>query len=299
MSKHIQMSFFSDLFHHSWEASHKATIKTRHNKTNTMDLPSQHNARREPRETPTRAGLPSAGLDRLRVEVGLGLGAVDAVNAGRAAGGLVDAGAAVLGAAGGGGAQLDDGGRATIRTSGLALGQSTVGAAFGSTAEADDRDGWEATETGEGRVGALHRLGVRVGWGAAAKRSVQALGVAGGSAEVEAAVADLAAGARLLLDDGGRTTEGSDGLTLGDGAVWRAWRFGNYRHEQVQLRPCLSAGRRHQNHERRTEHAETTNEEMSLGVLLEVYATGCSELSTFLGNPILPNTYQLPEMAYG
>ena len=163
MSKHIQMSFFSDLFHHSWEASHKTTIKTRQNKTNTMDLPSQHNARREPREAPTRAGLPSAGLDRLRVEVGLGLGAVDAVNAGGAAGGLVDAGAAVLGAAGGGGAQLDDGGRATIRTSGLALGQSTVGAAFGSTAEADDRDGWEATETGEGRVGALHRLGVRVG----------------------------------------------------------------------------------------------------------------------------------------
>ena len=176
-------------------------------------------ARSAPRKAPTRAGLPSAGLDRLRVEVGLGLGAVDAVNAGGAAGGLVDAGAAVLGAAAGGGAQLDDGRSATIRTSGLALGQSTVGAACGSTAEVDDRDGWEATETGEGRVGSLHRLGVRVGGAAAAKRSVQALGVAGGSAEVEAAVADLAAGAGLLLDDGGRATEGSDGLTLGDGAV--------------------------------------------------------------------------------
>ena len=117
------------------------------------------------------AGLPSAGLDRLRVEVGLGLRAVDAVNAGGAAGGLVDAGAAVLGATAGGGAQHGESALTAVSARGLALGQSTVGVARGA-AGAEAGDGWEdwqirgTTETGEGtegRVGSLHRLGVRVG----------------------------------------------------------------------------------------------------------------------------------------
>ena len=98
--------------------------------------------RSELRETPTRAGLPSAGLDRLRVEVGLGLGAVDAVNAGGAAGGLVDAGAAVLGAAAGGGAQHGEGALTAVSARGLALGQSTVGVARGA-AGVEAGDGWE------------------------------------------------------------------------------------------------------------------------------------------------------------
>ena len=154
----------------------------------------------------------------------LGLGAGDAVHAGRAAGGLVEAGAAVLGATTSRRTQLSDGGLAAIRAGGLALGQLAVGVTC-ARAEAKTGDNWEGrqtvdtSETDQGRVGELRRLGVRVGGAAGAMRSDEALGVAGGRADVDAAVDCLSAGARLHLDSSGRASERANGLSLDDVAA--------------------------------------------------------------------------------
>ena len=221
--------------------------------------PVRRGARTVLREAPARDGLPS-GLDRLRVEAGLGLGPGGAVHAGGAAGGPVEAGAAVLGAAAGRGAQHGDGAPAAVCGSGPALSEAAVGAAGGAAqAKAgdhwEDRQAWGASEAEWGGVGALYRLGVRVGGAAGSLGSVKALGVAGGGAEVEAAVEGLATGAGLLLGNGGLATEGSDGLTLGDVAARGARRSWTQRQE-LQLRPRLHTGHRRQDRERRAEHAE-------------------------------------------
>ena len=97
--------------------------------------------------------------------MGLRLRAGDAVNAGGAAGGPVDAGAAVLGAAAGRGAQHSGGVLTTVSTNGVALGKSAVGLSRGAT-EPEASEAWEgmksATKHGQARTGALHGLGVRI-----------------------------------------------------------------------------------------------------------------------------------------
>ena len=67
------------------------------------------------------------------------------------------------------GLHLDNGGLATERVDGLGLLDATVGVARRAAGPQTNGDGWEdrqmwgATDNGEGRVGSLHRLGVRVG----------------------------------------------------------------------------------------------------------------------------------------
>ena len=94
------------------------------------------------------------------------MGRVQALGVARGGAGVE---AAVAGLATSAGIHLDNGGLATERVDGLGLLNATVGVARSAAGPETNGDGWEdrqmwgATEAGEGRVGALHRLGIRVG----------------------------------------------------------------------------------------------------------------------------------------
>ena len=122
---------------------------------------------------------------------------------------------------------MSSGGLAALGTNNITL-EDVAARLTRGAAGAEAGEGWEdwqirgATESGEsteGRVRSLHRLGVRVGCGAAAMGRVQALGVAGGSAGVEAAVASLTTSDGLLLNTCGLAAEWVDGLSLLDATV--------------------------------------------------------------------------------
>ena len=136
------------------------------------------------------------------------------------AGGSAGVEAAVASLTTSNGLLLNTRGLAAEWVDGLGLLDATVGVtrrAAGPETNGDgwkDRQMWGATDNREGRVGALHRLGVRVGCGAAAMERVLALGVARGDAGVEAAVAGLTTCAGLLLHSRGLAAVRIGGITL-------------------------------------------------------------------------------------